>query len=64
MEALKKRHEFLREASLHIREKYEAQGGERLPLHAWPLFYHSINLIETELQFIAQVISKLEGEAT
>ncbi|WP_169082505.1 helix-turn-helix transcriptional regulator [Paenibacillus sp. PL91] len=64
VEALKKRYEFLREASLNIREKYEVQGGEQLPLHVWALFFHPLNLIETELQFIAQLISKLEGGAT
>ncbi|AJS58143.1 PadR family transcriptional regulator [Paenibacillus sp. IHBB 10380] len=64
IEALKKRDEFLRETSLHIRGQYEAQGGEKLPLHVWALFLHPISLIETELQFIAELISKLEGGAT
>lgn len=60
-EALKKRIEFLRETSLHIEKKYDSQGGEKLPLHVRALFLHPISLIEKELQFIAQLISELEG---
>jgi DNA-binding PadR family transcriptional regulator len=60
-EALKKRYEFLQETSLHIGGKYEAQGGKQLPLHVRALFLHPMSLIEKELQFIAQLISELEG---
>jgi DNA-binding PadR family transcriptional regulator len=60
-EALKKRYEFLQETSLHIEEKYEGQGGKKLPLHVRALFLHPMSLIEKELQFITQLISELEG---
>ncbi|USB33137.1 helix-turn-helix transcriptional regulator [Paenibacillus sp. YPG26] len=61
-EALRERHHFLSNTSLQLEEKYEAQGGQGLPLHVRVLFLHPLSLIEKELQFIDHVIHELEGE--
>jgi DNA-binding PadR family transcriptional regulator len=63
-EALQKRHTFLRETSIHIQKKCDAQGGEKLPLQVRALFLHPISLIEAELLFMNQLISELEGAIT
>lgn len=63
IDALRKRLDFLGEASKKIRQKYESQGHIRLPLHVRSLFQHPINLIESEQAFVAELISGLLGVA-
>ncbi|PTM58749.1 PadR family transcriptional regulator [Desmospora activa] len=60
--ALRKRLDFLREASKKIRQKYESQGGVRLPLNVRALFLHPVSLIECELEFVSCLIKELLGE--
>ncbi|MFC5401179.1 PadR family transcriptional regulator [Cohnella soli] len=62
VEALRKRQNFLEETSRNIGQKYESQGGFRLPLHVRALFLHPMSLIETEKTFVANLISELTGE--
>ncbi|GIO91486.1 MULTISPECIES: PadR family transcriptional regulator [Paenibacillus] len=60
--ALRKRLDFLREASEGIRQKFESQGGVRLPLHVRALFLHPLRLIESEQAFVASLINELSKE--
>lgn len=60
--ALRKRLDFLRGASTKIRQKYESQGGVRLPLNVRALFLHPISLIESERAFVSSLINELLEE--
>jgi len=60
--ALRQRLDFLREAAERIKQKYESQGGFRLPLNVRALFLHPIGLIESELAFVAKLIDELSEE--
>ncbi|NEN87222.1 helix-turn-helix transcriptional regulator [Paenibacillus elgii] len=62
VEALRKRQNFLEETLRNLGQKYESQGGYRLPLHVRALFLHPMSLIETEKTFVANLISELTGE--
>lgn len=62
LEALRKRQNFLDETLRNIGQKYEAQGGYRLPLHVRALFLHPMSLIENEQTFVANLISELTEE--
>lgn len=62
VEALRKRQSFLEETLRNVEQKYESQGGYRLPLHVRALFLHPISLIENEKTFVANLISELIGE--
>nr|BBH87952.1 hypothetical protein KTC_27030 [Thermosporothrix sp. COM3] len=62
IEALQKRLDFLRETSQKIEQKYEAQGGIRLPLNVRALFLHPISLIESERAFVARLVKELLEE--
>ncbi|MEC0247678.1 PadR family transcriptional regulator [Paenibacillus chitinolyticus] len=61
--ALRKRLDFLREALKDIRQKFQSQGGVRLPLNVRMLFLHPISLIESEQAFVANLINELSEEA-
>lgn len=63
VEALRKRLDFLQEASKQIRKKYESQGGARLPLNVGALFLHPIHLIENEQAFVASLVNELSKGA-
>ncbi|ACX63433.1 PadR family transcriptional regulator [Paenibacillus sp. FSL H8-0457] len=60
--ALRKRLDFLREASEGIKLKFESQGGVRLPLNVRALFLHPISLMESEQAFVASLINELSKE--
>lgn len=60
--ALRKRLDFLQEASATIRQKYEAQGGVRLPLNVRALFLHPLSLIESERAFVSGLMNELLEE--
>ncbi|WP_138754497.1 helix-turn-helix transcriptional regulator [Paenibacillus sinopodophylli] len=60
--ALGKRNDFLEETLRSIYEKYESQGGDRLPLHVRALFLHPMSLIRHEQTFVAELISELTKE--
>lgn len=60
--ALQKRLDFLGQASIQIRQKYESQGGVNLPLNVRALFLHPISLIESEQGFVASLINELLEE--
>lgn len=62
VEALWNRLDFLRETSKKIEQKYESQGGVRLPLNVRALFLHPISLIESERAFVANLIKELLEE--
>ncbi|GHO80977.1 hypothetical protein KSD_87480 [Ktedonobacter sp. SOSP1-85] len=62
VEALRNRLDFLRETSKKIEQKYESQGGVRLPLNVRALFLHPISLIESERAFVANLIQELLEE--
>ncbi|WP_159881546.1 PadR family transcriptional regulator [Paenibacillus puerhi] len=57
--ALQNRLDFLGQASIKIRQKYESQGGISLPLNVRALFLHPISLIESEQAFIDSLIHEL-----
>jgi DNA-binding PadR family transcriptional regulator len=59
-EALLQRKKFLNEHLDKIQNKFEKDGGHRLPVHATYLFKHSFYLIENELKFIDELIGKLK----
>jgi len=60
--ALRQRLDFLRGASNRAKQKYESQGGVRLPLNVRALFLHPISLIESEAAFVASLIHELLEE--
>lgn len=60
--ALQKRLDFLGQASVKIRQKYDSQGGARLPLNVRALFLHPIKLIESEQAFVVSLIKELLEE--
>ncbi|WP_248925003.1 PadR family transcriptional regulator [Paenibacillus hamazuiensis] len=60
--ALRKRLDFLGETLKNIRQKYESQGGVRLPLYVRGLFLHPISLIEGEREFVVNLINELVEE--
>ncbi|GHO70738.1 hypothetical protein KSC_096300 [Ktedonobacter sp. SOSP1-52] len=62
VEALRNRLDFLRETSKKIEQKYESQGGVRLPLNVRALFLHPISLIESERAFVANLMKELLEE--
>ncbi|WP_138496326.1 PadR family transcriptional regulator [Paenibacillus pinistramenti] len=62
IDALRRRLDFLEEASKNIKQKYESQGHIRLPLHVRSLFLHPMSLIESEQAFVAKLISELLEE--
>jgi hypothetical protein len=62
VEALRNRLDFLRETSKKIEQKYESQGGVRLPLNVRALFLHPISLIESERSFVANLMKELLEE--
>ncbi|MCC3373763.1 PadR family transcriptional regulator [Cohnella sp. REN36] len=62
IEALRKRLDFLGGALKNIRQKYESQGGDRLPLYVRALFLHPMNLIESEQAYVANLINELLEE--
>ncbi|MEK4064669.1 MULTISPECIES: PadR family transcriptional regulator [Paenibacillus] len=62
VEALQTRQNFLEESLRNIAQKYESQGGCRLPLHVRALFLHPMSLIENEKIFVANLINELIGE--
>lgn len=62
VEAMRKRLDFLGEASENIRQKYESQGDIRLPLHVRMLFLHPMSLIESEQVFVSNLINELLEE--
>ncbi|GKS14292.1 hypothetical protein YDYSY3_52920 [Paenibacillus chitinolyticus] len=62
IEALRKRLDFLGETHKKIRQKYESQGGARLPLYVRALFLHPMSLIESEQAFVANIINELMEE--
>ncbi|QMV41161.1 PadR family transcriptional regulator [Cohnella cholangitidis] len=60
--ALRERLDFLRTATTEIRQKYEAQGAQLLPLNVRTLFLHPIVLIECERTFVSKLINELLGD--
>jgi DNA-binding PadR family transcriptional regulator len=62
VEALQNRLDFLKETSKKIEQKYESQGGVRLPLNVRALFLHPISLIESERKFVANLVKELLKE--
>jgi len=58
IDALRKRLDFLAQASMNINQAYESQGGARLPLHVRALFLHPISLIENEQAFVVRLIDE------
>lgn len=60
--ALQKRLDFLEKTSIKTRQKYESQGGIRLPLNVKALFLHPIHLINSEKAFISNLINELFEE--
>ncbi|PYI50996.1 PadR family transcriptional regulator [Paenibacillus flagellatus] len=60
--ALRKRLDVLQGASTRIKQKYESQGGDRLPLNVRALFLHPISLIESERSFVFNLINELLEE--
>lgn len=61
--AFRKRMDFLQEVSRNIRQKYETQGGVRLPVHVRAMFLHPLSLIESEQAFLAALINELKEAA-
>ncbi|GAA4872507.1 hypothetical protein GCM10023310_60190 [Paenibacillus vulneris] len=61
--ALRARLDFLRAAETKIRQKYEAQGCDHLPLNVRALFLHPIILIDSERKFVSNLINELMGES-
>ncbi|MDQ6418514.1 PadR family transcriptional regulator [Paenibacillus sp. LHD-117] len=62
--ALRKRLDFLGQASIKIKQKYESQGGASLPLNVRALFLHPISLIESEQAFVGRLIHELLEETS
>jgi DNA-binding PadR family transcriptional regulator len=60
LSALEKRKEMLLQSASSIMEKYNEQGGDRLPFHARALFKHPLAQIEQELNFTQTVIDELK----
>lgn len=57
--ALQKRKDFLTHVASNINEKFESQGGVRLPLHVQALFRHPLVLIKHEIEFMEVLIKDL-----
>lgn len=57
--ALERRKRFLREVAKHVEARFEALGGERLPINIGGLFKHSLHLIKHELEFVDVLITGL-----
>jgi DNA-binding PadR family transcriptional regulator len=62
VEALQSRLNMLQVTSKKIEERYEAQGGARLPLNVRALFQHSLNFMESEQAFVVSLIKELLEE--
>lgn len=60
--ALRTRLDFLEQASVKVRQKYESQGSVNLPLHVRALFWHPLSLIESEQAFVVRLINELLEE--
>jgi DNA-binding PadR family transcriptional regulator len=58
--ALRKRKKFLREVARQVNARFQALGGEGLPLNIKSLFKHSLHLIEHELEFVDVLILDLK----
>jgi hypothetical protein len=58
-DALKKRQDMLLGSARVIMEKYNHQGGDRLPFHARAVFRHTLFQIEQELNFTRSVIDEM-----
>jgi len=60
--ALQKREKFLSEVAENINNKFESQGGKRLPFNVQALFRHSLSLIEHEIDFMDILITDFLSE--
>ncbi|MCP4218020.1 MAG: PadR family transcriptional regulator [bacterium] len=60
--ALKKRRIMLTETAEKIKEKFQKDGGENLPLHVRALFNHPLFLIRHELEFLDSLLIDLEKQ--
>jgi DNA-binding PadR family transcriptional regulator len=58
--ALEKRKHFLRDSEKQISVRFEALGGEKLPINIKALFKHSLHLIKHELEFVNKLIADLK----
>lgn len=58
--ALNKRKEFLANESERLKNKLESQGGENLPFHVKSLFKHPLVFIDTEIEFVDELLGLLK----
>lgn len=61
--ALRERQSFLENTMSHIKRKFEAQGGSRLPLHVRSLFLLPIRRIEQENEWLTELVNELSVDA-
>ncbi len=59
VEALAGRRRGLEARLDHVSAKYEAQGGDKLPLHVQALFEHGLAHLRTEIGFLDALIGRL-----
>ncbi len=62
--ALRKRLDYLKQASDQIKQNFESQGSVHLPLSVRALFLHPIHLIASEHAFVIGLINELQEEAS
>lgn len=61
VDALNARKDFLLSEKKRLESKYQAQGGSGLPFFVRALFRHPLVLIDTEIEFMDQLIAELNS---